>query len=980
MNASLTGRDMQELTTTSLSSPVTAAQTSVMVAGAGVFSGGFLLTAAYVRQGPDLILRGEDGQAVLIKDYFAKETLADLIGDHGETIPADWIQLLAGPLAPGQYAQISGGAGLRAIGKVSTFKGAATVKHPDGTSAALAKDATIFAKDVIETSANAALGITFEDGSSFSLGSKGRLIIDEMIYDPQGADNKSALGVMSGAFSLVSGNIAKMSPGAMQVKTPVGTIGIRGTTVSGNVGSEGRDSYFTLMPDADGHIGEISLTNGAGTVTLNQSGFSLQIGSFIQAPQQVYLSPGQIQSLYGEALSSHPSPITLPPPAPPADSHLPVDPGQPDQSLNDRANESDANTSESFYLNETFSIADDSSLLFLLELAYQMDEQNQDDNLFDELFNVILQDVPLDDEIDDPIDGGGDDAVNHDPTFDEDAATSLSVVHNQSVSGNVQATDADGDALTYSVETNPNNGTLVLNSDGTFTYTASNSVTAASTADSFEVSVDDGNGGTITRTVTIDITDTAPTLTQVTPKLAGLTFDGVDDIINIPSPVKFGGANNFSIGMWVKPTAAGMLYRQEVSGGLGLYTSVLANGGLLFGLDDNGGVGWDWQSAAAGTVTLGEWVHLTFVKSGSNTEIFVNGSSIGTDPVGANQLAAATSTGNVHFGDDVGGNFFTGQLAQLAVYSDGLSAANVLALMQGVPSTTNLEEYYTFTTSNGTSFADESVNTHDLTLSGGTAPVISLTGTVSATDPDAGDTVTLSVAANPTNGTLDFNTGTGAYTYTPNFPSSSDSFSITATDDHTVASTGVIRLPGLPTSGDDTITGTTSNEYIYGGPGKDNLDGGQGNDTLYGGFGNDTLTGGAGVDVFVEQTGSSKQTSNENMLDVVMDFNWSTENDHFKIYNNSGAVVTIGGAYHAGSAASVSNGVTAAFADRDGTGAGSTGLGTNEAAFFTVSATTYLVVNDATAGYQSGQDVVLQINGGDAIASDTTLTVSSYFS
>jgi trimeric autotransporter adhesin len=52
-------------------------------------------------------------------------------------------------------------------------------------------------------------------------------------------------------------------------------------------------------------------------------------------------------------------------------------------------------------------------------------------------------------------------------------------------------------------------------------------------------------------------------------------------------------------------------------------------------------------------------------------------------------------------------------------------------------------------------------------------------------------------------------------------------------------------------SGDDSITGNTAANYLYGGPGNDTLVGGPGNDSLVGGPGNDSLVGGTGNDVYL---------------------------------------------------------------------------------------------------------------------------------
>ena len=62
--------------------------------------------------------------------------------------------------------------------------------------------------------------------------------------------------------------------------------------------------------------------------------------------------------------------------------------------------------------------------------------------------------------------------------------------------------DADGDMLTATLLNGPSNGTLMLNSDGSFTYTHNGSET---TGDSFTYTVSDGNGGTDTATVNLTI-------------------------------------------------------------------------------------------------------------------------------------------------------------------------------------------------------------------------------------------------------------------------------------------------------------------------------------------------------------------------------------------------------------------------------------------------------------------------------------------
>ena len=83
----------------------------------------------------------------------------------------------------------------------------------------------------------------------------------------------------------------------------------------------------------------------------------------------------------------------------------------------------------------------------------------------------------------------------------------------------------------------------------------------------------------------------------------------------------------------------------------------------------------------------------------------------------------------------------------------------------------------------------------------------------------------------------------------------------------------------LDTDGDpDTVSGTISADYLFGGRGQDRLFGDGGNDRLIGGLGDDYLTGGgggdqlfggAGADRFVFDAGDSPVSGT---LDKVMDF------------------------------------------------------------------------------------------------------------
>ena len=83
----------------------------------------FLFTAHFKKSGADLILTGDDGKKLVITGYFNLEKHPDLVSPDGAIISADLVERLAGPDAPGQYAQAGAPAGALVIGRVEAVSG-----------------------------------------------------------------------------------------------------------------------------------------------------------------------------------------------------------------------------------------------------------------------------------------------------------------------------------------------------------------------------------------------------------------------------------------------------------------------------------------------------------------------------------------------------------------------------------------------------------------------------------------------------------------------------------------------------------------------------------------------------------------------------------------------------------------------------------------------------------------------------------------
>ncbi|MBT7732633.1 MAG: hypothetical protein HN701_13055, partial [Rhodospirillaceae bacterium] len=284
------------------------------------FEGSWLLKADFIRQGPDLLLIGEEGQKTLLVDYFSSGFMPNLQTDYGAVITGNLANKLAGPLAPGQFAQNIDGQQLAQgaatpIGQIESLTGTATATRADGTEIVLKAGSNIFSGDILETGPKGALGIVLEDDSVLSLADSGRMVMDDVTFDPNSQEGNATISVVQGVFSFVSGQIAKTGPDAMVLKTPVATLGIRGTKVAGSAAAEGQANTISLLPDDDGSVGEISVSNGAGTVVLNQAGATTSITSAFQVPAPPVIIPvATITARFSTALKS------LPPPPPPRDA------------------------------------------------------------------------------------------------------------------------------------------------------------------------------------------------------------------------------------------------------------------------------------------------------------------------------------------------------------------------------------------------------------------------------------------------------------------------------------------------------------------------------------------------------------------------------------------------------------------------------------------------------------------------------------
>jgi VCBS repeat-containing protein len=221
------------------------------------------------RAGLDLILSDTERQFV-VRDYFKSEKHPTLLSPDGASLSGDVVDAFTGHV---NFAQAGAGAGAaQIIGTVVKLTGSATAIR-NGVAVELNIGDKVHKGDVVQSGSDSALGISFIDGTAFSLSSNARMVLNDMVYDPNGSANSSLLSLVQGTISFVAGDTAK--DGNMRVETPVATMGIRGTAVLVEISADNGPTKFSILVEPGGRSGSYTLTDkltGLPIRTISQPG------------------------------------------------------------------------------------------------------------------------------------------------------------------------------------------------------------------------------------------------------------------------------------------------------------------------------------------------------------------------------------------------------------------------------------------------------------------------------------------------------------------------------------------------------------------------------------------------------------------------------------------------------------------------------------------------------------------------------------
>jgi hypothetical protein len=108
-----------------------------------------------------------------------------------------------------------------AIGKATSVRPQAEGSH----GGQLSGGSNVYAKETVRTGQSGQADMQFHDSSKLKVGPSSSVKLDKFVYDPNKSGGTVAIEATRGTFRFATGS---QGAGAYKVKTPYGTLGVRG--------------------------------------------------------------------------------------------------------------------------------------------------------------------------------------------------------------------------------------------------------------------------------------------------------------------------------------------------------------------------------------------------------------------------------------------------------------------------------------------------------------------------------------------------------------------------------------------------------------------------------------------------------------------------------------------------------------------------------------------------------------------------------
>ena len=184
------------------------------------------------------------------------------------------------------------------VGNV-TDKMGSTFNERDGKTEEVTAGYELQMADFLQTGEDGAMNVLFKDGTKVTLAPNTEFVIDEFAFDTDVIPIKVAMAIdiNVGSFTYESGQVKKLG-GEVNILTPTASITVQGTALTGTVDVNGATT-ITLLPDSAGKVGQINVSNDAGTVNLSRAYSSITVvaADVLIKPPKV-LTPNVINDLF----------------------------------------------------------------------------------------------------------------------------------------------------------------------------------------------------------------------------------------------------------------------------------------------------------------------------------------------------------------------------------------------------------------------------------------------------------------------------------------------------------------------------------------------------------------------------------------------------------------------------------------------------------------------------------------------------------
>ena len=175
------------------------------------------------------------------------------------------------------------------IGDVIVAFGSTELQR-DGQTLRLKRGDKIKQEDRVVTGKDARLMVRMNEDSIITLGENTQMLFNSWSYKNNQADNHGHLELLDGVFRFVTGKITQQPNPDLSVKTPVATMGIRGTDFFGEYLNAGVLDAALLQGE---HRLEIS--NTFGTVNITEAGYGVSVATGSKPDTPIKWSSEKIQ-------------------------------------------------------------------------------------------------------------------------------------------------------------------------------------------------------------------------------------------------------------------------------------------------------------------------------------------------------------------------------------------------------------------------------------------------------------------------------------------------------------------------------------------------------------------------------------------------------------------------------------------------------------------------------------------------------------